>query len=162
MPSARSASLTRLDVDNASMPVVRRMSSMMRRFAVGAFLHRSVGAVKDNEIGAGVGERACRVRDLVGQFGDGFARLAGDPAARDEDAEAIRCIMVELRLGHPIDRRDDQADARAGLRQFGDQAILFGDGVHFVLHSGFVVVPDILARRFRNGDALHVGAKDVR
>ena len=95
--------------------------------------------MEDDEVGAGVGQRAGGMRDLVGQFGDGSVRLAGDAAARHQNAEAVRRIVVELRLGHAVDRRDDQADARAGLRQFGDQAILLGDGVHFILHGALLL-----------------------
>ena len=129
-PSARNASLTRLDgrqrLDAGGL--VDEVDDA--RLAVGALLHRGMGAVEHDEVGLGVGQRAGGVGDLVGQFGDRLARLAGDPAARHVNAQALRRIVVELRLGHAIDRGNDQADARARLRQFGGQAFLLCDGIH--------------------------------
>ena len=46
--------------------------------------------MKDDEVGTGIGQRAGGMRDLVGQFGDGPIRLTGDPAARHQNAEAVR------------------------------------------------------------------------
>ncbi len=86
--------------------------------------------MKDDEVGRGVGQRAGGVGDLVGQFGDRLARLAGDPAARHVNAKPLGRVVVELRLGHAVDRGDDQADARARLGERGGEAILLCDGVH--------------------------------
>ena len=55
---------------------------------------------------------------------------AGDPAARHVNAKPLGRVVVELRLGHAVDRRDDQADARARLGEFSGKAVLLCPGVH--------------------------------
>jgi hypothetical protein len=88
-----------------------------------------MGAVENDEIGLGVGERAGGMGDLIGEFGNRPWRPAGDAAARHVNAEARRRKTIELRLCHAIDRRDDKAHAGARLRNF-HRALPLGYSTH--------------------------------
>src|SRR5262249_44871857 len=85
-----------------------------------------------DEIGRHVSEQLCRRGDLVGHRRKRPLPFAGDAGARDMHAETGRCKMVELRLGHAVDRWNDHSDADPRRRQgaFDGTSRDGGDGSH--------------------------------
>ncbi len=86
--------------------------------------------MKDYEIGRDVGQQPRRAGDLLGHLRQRPLPLAGDAGARDMHAETGRGEVIELRLAHAVDGRDDHSDPRPwGGQRIGDLS-LDRDGIH--------------------------------
>ena len=83
-------------------------------FALRPLRHRRIGAVEDDKVGRDVGEQLCRGGDLVRHHRERPFPFPGDAGARDMHAEAWWRKMIELRLAHAVDGRNDHSDPRLG------------------------------------------------